>query len=147
MNAACKENIVVVKRNTALPELPRIVIVGGGAGGLELAVRLGNQLGKKCRAHITLIEAERTHLGKPLLHQIAAGTLDRLVSLGDASAVGTLMGAVARGSVFVEVKFARWMYCSLHKRHQVAINGWFYTILSTLAEWLNRASQPRIKLH
>ncbi len=56
--------------------LPRIAIVGGGAGGLELAVRLGKKLGKKNKAHITLIDAARTHLWKPLLHQVAAGTLD-----------------------------------------------------------------------
>ncbi|MBB5018700.1 NADH dehydrogenase [Chitinivorax tropicus] len=56
--------------------LPRIVIVGGGAGGLELAVRLGDKLGKRKQAEIVLIDAARTHLWKPLLHQVAAGTLD-----------------------------------------------------------------------
>lgn len=54
----------------------RIVIVGGGAGGLELAVRLGKKLGRKHLADITLVDATRTHLWKPLLHQVAAGTLD-----------------------------------------------------------------------
>ncbi|APZ42010.1 NAD(P)/FAD-dependent oxidoreductase [Acidihalobacter ferrooxydans] len=54
----------------------RIVIVGGGAAGLELATRLGNRLGKRKRASITLIDAQRTHLWKPLLHEVAAGTLD-----------------------------------------------------------------------
>jgi len=56
--------------------LHHIVIVGGGAGGLELAVRLGKRLGKKRKARITLVDASRTHLWKPLLHQVAAGTLD-----------------------------------------------------------------------
>ena len=54
----------------------RITIVGGGAGGLELAVRLGKKLGRKKKALITLVDASRTHLWKPLLHQVAAGTLD-----------------------------------------------------------------------
>lgn len=54
----------------------RIAIVGGGARGLELAVRLGRKLGKKNKAHITLVDAARTHLWKPLLHRVAAGTLD-----------------------------------------------------------------------
>jgi NADH:ubiquinone reductase (H+-translocating) len=54
----------------------RIVIVGGGAGGLELATMLGNRLGRKGRAHITLIEKARTHFWKPHLHEIAAGTAD-----------------------------------------------------------------------
>ena len=58
----------------------RIVIIGGGAGGLELATRLGDTLGKRSgrgpRAHITLIEKERTHFWKPHLHEIAAGSMD-----------------------------------------------------------------------
>ena len=59
------------------PAIPhRITIVGGGAGGLELAVRLGKKLGKHQKAVITLVDAARTHLWKPLLHQVAAGTLD-----------------------------------------------------------------------
>ena len=56
--------------------LHRIVIVGGGAGGLELATRLGDTLGKRKRAHITLIEKTRTHFWKPHLHEIAAGSMD-----------------------------------------------------------------------
>ena len=56
--------------------LHRIVIVGGGAGGLELATMLGDRLGRRRRAQITLIDAAATHLWKPLLHEVAAGTLD-----------------------------------------------------------------------
>ncbi|RRQ19960.1 NAD(P)/FAD-dependent oxidoreductase [Thiohalobacter thiocyanaticus] len=54
----------------------RIVIVGGGAGGLELATRLGRKLGRPGRADITLVDANRTHIWKPLLHEVAAGTFD-----------------------------------------------------------------------
>jgi NADH dehydrogenase len=54
----------------------RIVIVGGGAGGLELATRLGDTLGRRRRAEVTLVDKARTHLWKPLLHEIAAGSLD-----------------------------------------------------------------------
>jgi NADH dehydrogenase len=56
--------------------LHRIVVVGGGAGGLELVTRLGNKLGRRKKAHITLIDRRRTHLWKPLLHEIAAGSMD-----------------------------------------------------------------------
>jgi NADH dehydrogenase len=59
-----------------LPAAHRIVIVGGGAGGLELATRLGDSLGKRGRAHVTLIEKNRTHVWKPKLHEIAAGSMD-----------------------------------------------------------------------
>ena len=54
-----------------------IVIVGGGAGGLELATKLGDSLGKSGRAEVTLVDRSRTHIWKPLLHSIAAGSLRR----------------------------------------------------------------------
>jgi NADH:ubiquinone reductase (H+-translocating) len=65
--------------NTPIPPknaLHNIIIVGGGAGGLELASQLGNTLGKSKQAEITLIDASLTHLWKPLLHEVAAGTLN-----------------------------------------------------------------------
>ena len=61
--------------NTQENNLHHIVIVGGGAGGLELATRLGDSLGKKQKALITLIDSTRTHVWKPLLHEIAAGSM------------------------------------------------------------------------
>ncbi|MBO3276746.1 NAD(P)/FAD-dependent oxidoreductase [Pseudomonas schmalbachii] len=54
----------------------RIVIVGGGAGGLELATRLGRTLGKRGKAQVTLVDANLTHIWKPLLHEVAAGSLN-----------------------------------------------------------------------
>ena len=54
----------------------RIVIVGGGAGGLELATRLGKTLGKKGKASVVLVDANLTHIWKPLLHEVAAGSLN-----------------------------------------------------------------------
>jgi NADH:ubiquinone reductase (H+-translocating) len=57
-------------------QLHRVVIVGGGAGGLELATRLGDKLGRKKIADITLIDRNRTHVWKPLLHEIAAGSMN-----------------------------------------------------------------------
>jgi NADH:ubiquinone reductase (H+-translocating) len=57
-------------------DLHRVVVVGGGAGGLELVTRLGNALGRRKRADITLIDKSRTHLWKPLLHEVAAGSMD-----------------------------------------------------------------------
>ena len=50
-----------------------IVIVGGGAGGLELVSKLGRQLGP---AKVTLVDSRLTHIWKPSLHEVAAGTLD-----------------------------------------------------------------------
>src|SRR6201992_3167200 len=57
------------------PRKTQIVVVGGGAAGLELATRLGAHFG---RVHfdIILVEKNRTHIWKPLLHEVAAGALD-----------------------------------------------------------------------
>lgn len=54
----------------------RIVVVGGGAGGLELATTLGNKAGRKRLAEVTLVDATMTHLWKPRLHEVAAGVLN-----------------------------------------------------------------------
>jgi NADH dehydrogenase len=84
--------------------------------------------------------------GKPLL-EFTYRDHGSLVSLGDYSAVGSLMGAIARGSVFIEGHIAKWMYWWLHKHHQIAVNGWFQTWLATWAETIDWARNPRIKLH
>jgi NADH dehydrogenase len=63
-------------RTLARP-LHRIVVAGGGAAGLELVSKLGDSLGKAGKARITLVDRGRTHLWKPLLHSVAAGSLRR----------------------------------------------------------------------
>lgn len=59
-----------------MSKLHHIVIIGGGAGGLELVTQLGDTLGKSKKAKITLIDQNLTHIWKPLLHEIAAGTMN-----------------------------------------------------------------------
>jgi NADH:ubiquinone reductase (H+-translocating) len=56
--------------------LHRVLIVGGGAAGLELATRLGNTLGRRGKATITLLDKSRLHVWKPLLHEVASGSID-----------------------------------------------------------------------
>ena len=54
-----------------------IVIVGGGAGGLELAARLGRKLGRRAgKERVLLVDRSSFHIWKPTLHEVAAGTLD-----------------------------------------------------------------------
>ena len=60
--------------------LHQIVVVGGGAGGLELVTWLGDTLGRHKAADVVLIDKMRTHLWKPLLHEVAAGTMDFAVN-------------------------------------------------------------------
>lgn len=54
-----------------------IVVIGGGAGGLELAARLGRKLGRRAgKERVLLIDRSSFHIWKPTLHEVAAGTLD-----------------------------------------------------------------------
>ena len=46
-------------------KLHEILIVGGGAGGLELATKLGDSFGKKRKALITLGDSKKTPVWKP----------------------------------------------------------------------------------
>jgi NADH dehydrogenase len=72
--------------------LHRIVIIGGGAGGLVLATKLGHRLGRRNKAKVTLIDANLIHVWKPLLHEIAVGTMeshkDDVIYLGHAKKHG-----------------------------------------------------------
>lgn len=63
-------------KNKENNSLHHVVIVGGGAGGLELATKLGDSLGRQGKAMITLIDQSKTHVWKPLLHEIAAGSMN-----------------------------------------------------------------------
>jgi NADH dehydrogenase len=68
--------ILSVAERASEHSLHRIVVVGGGAAGIELATTLGDRFGRRGRAHITLVDGARTHLWKPLLHEVAAGAMD-----------------------------------------------------------------------
>ncbi len=50
--------------------VPRIVIIGGGFGGLQAALHLG-----ETPAHVTVIDRNNHHLFQPLLYQVATATL------------------------------------------------------------------------
>ena len=54
-----------------------IVVVGGGAAGLELATSLGHRLAKRGKAQVTLIDRARTHIWKPLLHTLSGWRYQR----------------------------------------------------------------------
>jgi NADH dehydrogenase len=70
-----------------------------------------------------------------------------LVSLGEHSTVGSLMGALVGGSIWVEGLFARAMYLSLYKLHEIALHGVWKVALDTLARLITRRTVPHVKLH
>jgi len=75
-------------KNTATPSTSApIIIVGGGAGGLELAIKLGRYY-KKRTQKVILVDQNRTHIWKPLLHEVAAGSMDPDMDGVDYLAVG-----------------------------------------------------------
>jgi NADH dehydrogenase len=70
-----------------------------------------------------------------------------LVSLGEYSTVGSLMGFLSGRSMRVEGLFARIMYLSLYKMHLYALHGAMGVLLDSLARMLKRGTEPRVKLH
>jgi NADH dehydrogenase len=62
--------------STSDRSLHRILIVGGGAAGLQLTSRLGDSLGRRGKASVTLLDKSRVHVWKPLLHEVASGSID-----------------------------------------------------------------------
>jgi NADH:ubiquinone reductase (H+-translocating) len=70
-----------------------------------------------------------------------------LVSLGELSAVGNLMGRLIGGNLLIQGMIARWMYVSLYKMHQISIHGYVRVILDTIGRFLRRRMEPRVKLH
>jgi NADH dehydrogenase len=70
-----------------------------------------------------------------------------LVSLGELSAVGNLMGRLIGGSMFIQGLIARGMYASLYKLHQISIYGYVRVAFDTVGRFLRRRMEPRVKLH
>ena len=70
-----------------------------------------------------------------------------LVNLGRYSTVGSLMGSLSGGTMFIEGMFARLMYQSLYKMHLIALHGFFTVFLQTLARMITRRTEPQVKLH
>ena len=73
--------------------------------------------------------------------------LGSLVSLGDAQAIGTLMGLARGTGIRIEGFLARLLYKWLYKRHQAALFGWWAVVLDTFGRWIGSATRPRVKLH
>jgi len=98
---------------------------------------------------------QASHLVKQLQRRIEGKPLQpwryrdfgSLVSLGEYSTVGNLMGSLVGGNLWVEGLFARTMYLSLYKMHEVALHGFWRTALGSMSRWMTRGTEPRVKLH
>ena len=98
---------------------------------------------------------QASHLYKQLQRRIACKPVEdyryrdfgSLVSLGEFSTVGNMMGGLTKGDLFIEGWFARMMYTSLYKMHELALHGWVKVTLETLARMITRRTEPHVKLH
>lgn len=98
---------------------------------------------------------QASHLYKQLQRRIAGKPVQdyryrdfgSLVSLGEFSTVGNMMGGLTKGDLFIEGWFARMMYSSLYKMHELALHGWVKVTLDTLARMITRRTEPHVKLH
>jgi NADH dehydrogenase len=98
---------------------------------------------------------QASHLYKQLQRRIAGKPVQdyryrdfgSLVSLGEFSTVGNMMGGLTKGDLFIEGWFARVMYTSLYKMHELALHGWVKVTLDTLARMITRRTEPQVKLH
>jgi NADH dehydrogenase len=91
-------------------------------------------------------QIRRRLAGKPLL-DYRYRDFGSLVSLGEFSTVGNMMGGLIGGSLMVEGLFARLMYLSLYKMHELALHGLPKVALDTLARLIVRRTEPHVKLH
>jgi NADH dehydrogenase len=98
---------------------------------------------------------QASHLAKQIPRRIAGMPLRNwryrdqgsLVSLGNYSTVGSLMGKLVGGSLFIEGVIAGLMYKSLYKMHQLALHGPVKVSLDTLGRLITRRTEPVVKLH
>jgi NADH dehydrogenase len=98
---------------------------------------------------------QASHLARQLRRRIAGMPVREwqyrdfgsLVSLGEYSTVGNLMGRLVGGNLFIEGWFAGLMYKSLYKMHQLALHGPTKVVLDTVARLITRRTEPVVKLH
>ena len=94
-----------------------------------------------------LVRTMRARLGGKAAARVRFRDFGSLVSLGELSAVGNLMGGLIGGSMLIQGLIARAMYASLYKLHQVSIHGYLRVALDTVGRFLRRRIEPRVKLH
>jgi len=116
---------------------------------------LGKDTGTLVPPRAQAAHQQASHLARELPRHLAGKRLrawhyrdfGSLVSLGKYSTVGNLMGGLLGGNIWLEGYFARLMYQSLYKLHQLALHGFWKVALDTLARMISRRTEPPVKLH
>jgi len=69
------------------------------------------------------------------------------VTLGDYDTMGQIMGFISSEKFRVEGWIAKFVYVSLYRQHIWALHGFWRMALDTVARWIKRQTEPRVKLH
>jgi NADH dehydrogenase len=94
-----------------------------------------------------MVKQIKARLAKQPLTDFRYRDFGSLVSLGEYSTVGNLMGNLSGPNLWIEGWFARMMYLSLYKMHELALHGFWKTSLDTAARLITRRTEPHVKLH
>jgi len=81
---------------------------------------------------------------KPFAYRLSLEAAERI---GNYSTVGNLMGFISGKSMRIEGWFAKIMYRSLYKMHEVALHGPIKVALDSVSRLLTRRTEPQVKLH
>jgi NADH dehydrogenase len=143
-------NQLVVDEGLRAPEDPRVFALGDCAH----AAWHGHP-GRMVPPRAQAAHQQASYLAKAIPRLLAGKSVKpwryrdfgSLVSLGDYTTLGNLMGNFVGGSIWLEGLFARWMYLSLYKMHEVALHGYWKTSLATLGRMIAAQTEPRVKLH
>jgi NADH dehydrogenase len=114
---------------------------GGTSGLVPPRAQAAHQQASHVYQQIT-----RRFAGKPL-KAYCYKDFGSLVSLGKFSTVGNMMGGLIGKNLMIEGYFAKVMYLSLYKLHELAIHGFLKTSLYTLARMITKQTNPTVKLH
>jgi NADH dehydrogenase len=143
------DDVFAIGDCAACPWLGRYATSAQGGAGHELRepaiVPPRAQAAHQQASHMVK-QIRRRLSGKPLLPW-RYRDFGSLVSLGEFSTVGNLMGSLTGGNIWLEGRFARMMYLSLYKLHELALHGFWKTALDTLARLITRRTEPHMKLH
>ena len=144
-----RNNQVIVKRSLQTTRDDNIFAFGDCAA-CPWPEKGGNVPPRAQAAHqqaALMVKNLRRHINNEPLTEYRYRDFGSLVSLGEYSTVGNLMGRLTGGSILIEGLFARFMYVSLYKLHLLALHGFGKTALDTVGRFIARRTQPQIKLH
>jgi NADH dehydrogenase len=145
-----RSNMLVVKPTLQTTRDDNIFVIGDAAylieEGQKDAVPPRAQAAHQESSHLVR-QLQRRLKGETQLAPFKYRDFGSLVSLGNYTTVGNLMGFISGKSLRIEGWFAKMMYRSLYKMHEMALHGPIKVVLETLSRMLTRRTEPQVKLH